>query len=50
MLEEQFVLYSLLSPNGNKVADHVTFLHTGYTVHWCIHDVSNKQNLLLLNT
>ena len=43
MLEEQIVLSSLLIPNVSKVADCVTYLHTGYIAHWCICNISNMQ-------
>ena len=43
MLEEQFVLYSQLIPNVNKVADCIAFLHIGYTAHWHIYNIGDMQ-------
>ena len=50
MLEEQFILYCQLIPNDKKIADHITFLHIGNTVHWCTRNVNYMQNWILLNT
>ena len=35
-------LVLLINSNVDEVADHVTFLHIGYTVHWHTQTISDK--------
>ena len=49
-VKEAIYLVLIIVPDVNEVADCVTFLHTGYTTHWHIHNVNNMWNWLLLNT